>query len=149
MSNRIKTQLWLACALVLFASSCSQLQMTDSSDSPHYSWIVGHKLFVKEEVWAIGVTNDQNYAAPATHIKLVAGAGFSGPEVLFRERCCLNETLTITKVLTSSLPLISRVQYVVENESLKKFELDVKIDVWQSIDDGNLGLDTVFSLNRE
>ena len=115
--------------------------MVDSSSNSEYSWLLGKKINLNQKVWAIAVTKDSNYSLPADYVILFPGHGFSGPEVVFKEQCCQDMTLTIVQVLTSTSWLHSRVEYVVEAKGLEKYNLPIIINVWNDIKDENLGLD--------
>ena len=125
----------------IFLASCVQIDMVDSSFDPKYSWIVGKQIEVTEKIWATAVTNSSNYEPPADYINLFPGNGFSGPEVVYREQCCLGAKLTIVKVNTSQSWMFSRVDYVVVADELEKYMISSVINVWGDVNDGNLGLD--------
>lgn len=121
--------------------SCGQVPMEDISLDPKYAGVIGQKFRTGEDLWAIGVTSDVNYAKKVAYIVLVPGVGFSGPEVVSRERIQEGFVICIVGVLRARSVLASNVEYVVEEVGTQRFK-DSPIRVTQTgpVEDGNLGL---------
>ena len=122
--------------------SCGQVTMRDSSLEPSYTAIIGKKFRVKEDLWALGITTDKNYKKRLDYIVLVPGVGFSGPEVVSRDRLSKDSIIKIVRVLTAKSLISSKVVYIVEEVDSNKFkDAEIRVKLVGSSDDLNLGLD--------
>jgi len=137
-------RLGLVILIGLTIASCVQ-SMEDSSSKPEYVSIIGQEFKVKEDLWALGITSDQNYKKNIDYIALVPGVGFSGPEVLSRDQFRKGAVIKVARILTSKSLFSSTVVYVVEevgSKSSKKPEF--WITVFGSISDPNSGLNNLY-----
>lgn len=121
--------------------SCGQVTMIDSSLEPEYKGIIGKTFRVKEDLWALGITTDKNYKKRLDYIVLVSGVGFSGPEVVSRDRLNKDSLIRVVRVLTSKSLFVLRVKYVVEVINSEQFKgVEVRVRLSGSTDDANYGL---------
>lgn len=103
----------------LVMSACGEIEMHDSSSDVAYSSLIGRKITVKEDLWALGISS--NDRPPADYYLLVGGVGFSGPEVVKRRRINEGSIVQICKVLSANSMFYSRVEYVVKEVSGSAF----------------------------
>jgi len=131
----------IAILFCLLISSCVQLSFEDVSSDPKYTALIDKTLKTKIDLWAIGVTADQNYMKVVDYIVLVPGVGFSGPEVITRDRFNKGSTIKIIKVLTTSSIFFSRIIYVVEYIDSDKYKgTEIRVEMTGESDDSNFGL---------
>ena len=124
----------------LFLSSCFEVEMHDSTSDPIYSSIIGKKFKLKEDLLALGVSSDNKL--PADYVVLVAGVGFSGPEVVSRMNLPKGCVFQLDKVLTAKSIMSSKVAYVfkeIGSNHLKGKE--IRATLTSKSDDANYGLD--------
>lgn len=123
--------------------ACGEVTMDDYSSEPAYISIIGKKFRVKEDVWALGITSDKNYKNKRDYIVLVPGVGFSGPEVVSRDRLSKGSIVKVVRVFKAKSLFSSKVVYVVEEVSSNKFDgVEIRVTLVGSGDDSNFGLDS-------
>ncbi len=62
----------------MLLASCLGIEMHDSSSDPIYSYVIGQKFKLKEDLLALGISS--NNSLPADYVVLVPGVGFAGSE---------------------------------------------------------------------
>lgn len=87
------------CSLI---SSCVQLSLEDVSSDPKYAAVIDQTFKTKADLWAIGVSADQNYKKVVDYIVLVPGVGFTGPEVVTKDRFDKGSIIKVNRVLTTT-----------------------------------------------
>ena len=136
----------LAITVVFFISTmvaCGEVTMNDSSLAPAYTSVIGKKFRIKEDLWALGITTDKNYKSNRDYIVLVPGVGFSGPEVVSRDRLKKGTIIKVVRVLEAKSLFSSKVVYVVEEIGSRKFDgVEMRITLTGSSDSPNFGLDS-------
>jgi len=135
--------------LCLCLSSCVQVALKDVSSDPKYSGVIEKQFRAKKELWAFGITSDQNYAKRVDYILLI-DIGIAGPEVITRERLNSGFVFRVVKILKAKSPLFSRMRYVVEAVDSDKFKgNEVRVRLTGGFNDGNYGLDkSVYALEN-
>jgi hypothetical protein len=114
--------------------------MIDSSSDPAYSSVIGKKIKLKKDLWALGISSSNK--PPADYIDLVPGVGYSGPEVVSRRTLKKDTVLQITKVLISKSLIIKRIEYVVKEVHTSQFSgEEMRIALIGNKSDAFLGLD--------
>lgn len=140
-SNATRWRRIVALGLLSVAlSSCGQIPLEDVSSHAEYKGVVGARFRTKVDLLLIGVTADQNYKKQIDYFVLVPEPGFSGPEVVRKEKLAKGSSFRIAQVLQSKLFFVPRVYYVVEVSGAKT-EAPVRIKQTGSAQDGNAGLD--------
>ena len=138
---KLPYHLLIVISICFFLSSCSEIKMVDSSSDPAYSPVIGKKIKLKKELWALGISSSNK--PPADYVDLVPGVGYSGPEVVSRHTLKKDTVLQITKVLTSKSFMIKKVEYVVTEVYGSQFTgEEIRIALIGNKDDANLGLDS-------
>ena len=141
MKNNYCAKLVFLFVSSLLLTSCI-MEMEDSSSKPEYTDVINKKFKLKEEMWALGITTDQNYKKITSYILLVPGVGFTGPEVVSRDRIKAGSVLKISKVLTAKSLFSSKIAYVIEEENSGKFSShELRVTVYESPSGTNLGLE--------
>lgn len=139
MSSYKEISIISVCCLV--TTSCRQLEMEDVSSAEKYSHAIGVNFKTKDELWAIGVTSDKNYRKRVDYIVLVPGVGFSGPEVVTKNRVGKGSVFQVVRVLKASSFVSSRMIYVVQNVGTNTFrDTSIHVQLTGEINDRNLGL---------
>jgi len=119
---------------------------------PTYSSVIGKQFRAKEEICALGITSDRNYAKRVDYIVLflVNGVCFSGPEVVTREKLDRGYIFKVVKIFKDRYFLSSEMAYVVEAVDSNKFKgQEVRIRLTGDIHDRNYGLDeSIYSLEE-
>ena len=127
------------CSLTL--ASCV-LPMEDINSNPEYTNIIGRKISAKTELWATGITLDQNYKKQIDGIVLAPEVGFTGPEVITRERVKVGSIFGIVGVLKTKSIINSTKYYLVKEIGSNTYK---DIAIWVMITgvakDDNYGLD--------
>lgn len=133
--------------LGVLLSACVPVSMEEVSSDPEYAGAVGKQIRTKEDLWVLGITSDKNYAKRIDYMVLVPGVGFSGPEVVERDRLGRGTNLRITKVLKSESSFSPRILYVVEEIDSPRFSAyELRVALTQDIHT-NIGLDSnIFSV---
>jgi hypothetical protein len=90
----------------------------DVSAAPEYANVIGKRFRTQQDLVAIGVTMDRNYKKQVDYITLVLPPGFSGPEVVTKERLQQGAVLEVMGVLKADSLLISRIDYVVRRRDV-------------------------------
>ena len=122
--------------------SCGQIARNDSSSELEFIATIGQEFRIREDMWALGITTDQNYKKQVDYIVLVPGVGFSGPEVVSRDRLEKNSIITIVRVLTAKVRFLASPVYVIEIAGSNQFgEVEIRIRLSGDSSDPNLGLD--------
>lgn len=140
----IKSYLPRITALVIccFATvSCGEITMEDISSNPEYATIIGKKIRAKTELWATGVTLDQNYKKQIDCIVLVPGVGFTGPEVISRGRVKTGSVFGIAGVLKTKSIINPTKYYLVKEVGSNTYkDIPMWVMIPGAIKDGNYGL---------
>src|SRR5688572_21937421 len=129
------------CIVGMTLSACGQVPLADVSAEPEYKQTIGARFKSKQTLLLIGVTGDQNYKKQIDYYVLVPEPGFSGPEVVRKEKMAKGASLKVTRVLQSKTVFAQRVYYVVEVTEAKGLSAPVRIKLTGSPQDGNRGLD--------
>jgi hypothetical protein len=117
------------------------IPMADVSEASEYSNVIGKRFRTQHELLAIGITVDRNYRKHVDYINLVPPPGFSGPEVVTKERLGQGALLEVTGILKADSFLISRIEYVVRRMDVPKAS-DAPTTVSVDLDSNrNFGLD--------
>jgi len=72
--KRLRYYLQKITATVFFCfwlASCAPIPWEDISSTPEYSRVIGKQFKTKKELWAFGITYDQNYAKKVDSIHLM------------------------------------------------------------------------------
>ncbi len=133
--------LFLTCCSV---SSCTILDLVDSSSDPKYSKLVGMEIVTLRNLWALGITNDQNYQGKADYIWL-SESNVSGPEVVTKILLQKGMILRIKKILTTRSMLFCKVYFVVEEVGSNFLNSNnIRILLVNTVENSNFGLDSNF-----
>ena len=134
--------------LCLWLASCGQIPFDNVSSNPEYSSVIGKQFSTKEELWAIGVMSNIDYPKKVDYIVLVHGVGFSGREVVTRDKLNRGYIFRVVRVLKARSFLSSEINYVVEEFGSNKFKgYEVRILLIGDIHNRNYGLDeSIYSL---
>lgn len=138
MCDKIKYLAGIAaiCIFCVVTTSCGQDDLKDFSSVPEFSRVIGKTFKTKEDLWAIGVTADDNYKKRVDYIVLYPFPGASGPEVVSKEIYKQGSIIRVVKVLKGK-----NVVYIVEDLSDGKFQgITVRTEVSGNVDDPNFGL---------
>jgi hypothetical protein len=103
----------------------------DVSAAPEYANVIGKRFRTQQDLVAIGYTMDRNYKKQVDYITLVPLPGFSGPEVVTKERLQQGAVLEVMGVLKADSLLISRIEYVVRRRDVataSSAPITVKVD---------------------
>jgi len=103
----------------------------DVGAAPEYANIIGKRFRTQQDLVAIGYTMDRNYKKQVDYITLVPLPGFSGPEVLTKERLQQGAVLELMGVLKADSLLISQIEYVVRRRDVataSSTPITVKVD---------------------
>jgi hypothetical protein len=92
----------------------------DVTGAPEYATVIGKRFRTQQELAAIGFTVDRNYKKQVDYVTLVQPPGFSGPEVVTKERLQQGVVLEVVGVLKADSLLISRIQYVVRRTDIAR-----------------------------
>jgi hypothetical protein len=146
MAARKRTALYLVIGVVVLAGLAfllgGQVPMGDVTSAAEYKSVVGKRFRSQQELLAIGVTADRNYKKQVDYVVLTTPPGFSGPEVVTTDKVAKGTEVRVVRVLKSRVPLISRVEYVVEIAGDKKLkDMLVRLRQTGAVNDRNLGLD--------
>jgi hypothetical protein len=148
MTSRKRTALYVVIGVVVLAGLGfllgGQVPMDDVTSAAEYKGVVGKRFRSQQELLAIGVTTDRNYKKQVDYVVLTAPPGFSGPEVVTTDKVAKGTEVRVIRVLKSSVPLISRVDYVVAIAADQKLkDTSVRVRQTGAVNDRNLGLDEV------
>jgi len=103
----------------------------DVSAAPEYADVIGKRFRTQQDLVAIGYTMDRNYKKQVDYVTLVPPPGFSGPEVVTKERLQQGAVLEVVGVLKADSLLISRIEYVVrrsDGTTASGAPITVKVD---------------------
>ena len=94
----------------------------DVSAEPEYANVIGKRFRTQQDLIAIGVSVDRIHKMQVDkqvdYITLVPLPGFSGPEVITKERLQQGAVLEVVGVLKGGFRLISRIKYVVRSRDV-------------------------------
>jgi hypothetical protein len=90
----------------------------DVTKAPEYASVIGKRFRTEQELVAIGFTVDRNYKKQVDYVTLVPPPGFSGREVITKERLQQGAVLEVIGVLKADSLLISRIQYVMNRTDI-------------------------------
>ena len=126
---------------ILALASCGEVPLEDVSSSAQYSKLIGRSFKTKEDLLLIGVTTD-NQRKRVDYFVLVTPPGFANRWVVTKEQLEKESVLRVVQVLKSTVPFISRVEYVVEirNDRTSR-QAPIRVRQTGPADDGNYGLD--------
>jgi hypothetical protein len=137
ISRKIVLFLFIFCSLV----SCIIIDLVDSSHELKYSRLIGVKITTLSNLWALGITNDQNYQGDADYI-LLTESNVTGPEIVTKNFVKKGLNLRVRKVLTTRLMFIHRVYFVVEEIGSNILSSNsIRIMLAGSVENQNFGLD--------
>jgi len=127
--------------MLLAVASCGQVPLEDVSSVPPYSNVIGKTFTTKEDLLLIGVTVDHQKRR-VDYFVLVPSPGFANRWVVTKEQLDKHSVIRVARVLKSTIPFLSRVEYVVEMvEEKKSKQAPIRVTQTGSNDDGNYGLD--------
>ena len=141
---RARTLLYLSLGAVVLGvlayGLTSPVPMEDATSMPEYKNVIGKRLRSEKDVLAISVTSDRNYKKQVDYVVLAALPGFSGPEVVSTEKVAKGTELRIVGIRRSSVPLLNRIDYLVEMAGKAK-GVPIYLRVSGRPTDPNLGLE--------
>jgi|TARA_B110000902_G_scaffold265956_1_gene351920 hypothetical protein len=141
MQNVIN-RIFIISMLATFTVGCVENDYSDISQTSEYQSLIGKNFTLMENVWATGITTDQNYKGEASHIVLVPEPGFEGPEVVFRNLIEKGDQISVTKVLLRKSLLKNSIYYELSFNSGKRFDIPVLVKMTETIDTSSYGLNS-------
>lgn len=131
-------------------AACFGLGLSDVTNQSPYSNMVGLKYSVQKPVWLIGITYGPKYQSKLEFLTLVPGVGFSGPEVILRERIVEGTVIEIKRVLLEQSVFSSTVEYIIEIHGYEKNkEVVKKLRLSRGNEGGGIELNELFYKKNE
>lgn len=118
------------------------LSTEDISSNPEFANIIGKIIKTKTELWATGITLDQNYQNKIDVIMLVPSPGFTGPEVVTRNQIKTGLIFEIIGVLKTNSVINPTKYYLVKEINSNTYKNHpVWIMITDNVQNDNFGLD--------